>query len=36
MIALVVFAEMKKENKIPGSFILQLITEVDHYIGSGN
>ena len=36
MIALVVFAEMKKENKILGSYILQLITEGDHYIGSGN
>ena len=36
MIALVVFAEMKKENNILGSYILQLITEADHYIGSDN
>ena len=36
MIALVVFAEMKKENKILGSYILQLITEADHFIGPGN
>ena len=35
MIALVVFTEVQKENNIEGSYILQLITESDHYLGDG-
>jgi hypothetical protein len=33
MIAMVIFAELEKENEIEGSYILQLKTKADHYVG---
>ena len=35
MIAMVIFAELGKEKKIEGSYIIQLKTKVDHYVGVG-
>ena len=34
--AMVIFTKIKKENEIEGSYILQLKTEADHYLGVGD
>ena len=36
MIAMVIFAELEKENEIEGSYILQLKTKADHHVGVGD
>ena len=36
MIAMVIFAELEKENEIEGFYILQLKTKADHYVGVGD